>query len=78
MFGDMYFGITLSVLKGVNNLGIVSLILPPNSLISKKASSGSEDSFEAPIAVTAVISKVSAPLNTFLIFKPVLKASPRV
>ena len=74
----MYLGIILSVLNGLNNLGIVNLIFPPNSLMSKKAASGSFLLFEAPMAAIPDISKVSAPLKIFLIFNPVLNENPMV
>ena len=78
VLGDMYLGIILSVLKGVNTRGIVSLTLPPNSLISKKLSSSSLPSLEAPMAAIPLISRVSAPLKIFLIFKPGVTEKPMV
>ena len=78
VLGDIYFGIILSVLNGVNSLGMVNLMLPPNSLISKKALTSSLLFFEAPMAAIPLISKVSAPLKIFLIFNPGVTEKPIV
>ena len=71
-------GIIFSVLSGKNRRGMVRPILPPNSFISKNEVLSSAAFLEAPIDPIADMSNVSAPLNTFLILSPVLKANPTV
>src|SRR5690606_21184955 len=74
--GDIYFGIILSVLNGKNSRGIVNLIFPPISLMSKNGSSGFRLSLDAPMEPMAETSRISAPLKIFRIKSPVLKENP--
>ena len=76
--GVMRLGMMRSVLNGKNKRGMVSLMSPPNSVISKNWSLVFEASFEAPIEPINENSRVSAPLKTFRALSPVLKASPIV
>jgi hypothetical protein len=63
----MFFGIILSVLSGNNILGKLSFASKPISEILKNWLFGLALSLEEPMFPLNEISKVSAPLKTFLI-----------
>ena len=74
--GDMYFGINFSVLIGKIILGKESFISAPTSELLKNRLELSPASFEEPTLPFAVISKISALLNTFLMENEALKPIP--
>jgi hypothetical protein len=74
--GIMLFGMILSVINGKNILGMLSLKSIPYSDTLKKLLLGFAKLLEEPMFPRPEISKVSAPLNTFLIVSEALTANP--